>query len=65
MAQLHCIVDLCLSEPGLLVPGGENLDSHTLPHPCAPPHFTISAFTWIGKDRVNQGYRKREKENKK
>lgn len=46
MAQLHSIVDLRLSEPGLLIPGGEYLDSYTLPHPRPPPHLTIPAFTW-------------------
>lgn len=44
MAQLHRVVDLRLPEPGLFVPGGEDLDGHALPHPRPPPHFPIAAL---------------------
>lgn len=45
MSELHCVVDLRLSEPGLFIPWGEDLDGHILPHPGAPPHLPIPAFT--------------------
>lgn len=54
MSQLHCVVDLRLSEPGLLVPGGEDLDSHALPHPGSPPHLPIPAFAWKQSDTVSR-----------
>lgn len=44
MPQLHRVVDLGLPEPGLFVPGGEDLDGDALPHPRPPPHFPIAAF---------------------
>lgn len=44
MPQLHRVVDLRLPEPGLFVPGGEDLDGHALPHPRPPPHLPIAAF---------------------
>lgn len=44
--QQHSVVDLSLSEPGLLVSGGEDFDSNTLSLPLTPPHLTISALTW-------------------
>lgn len=42
--QQHSVVDLSLSEPGLLVSGGEDLDRDTLTLPLTPPHFTITAL---------------------
>lgn len=46
MPQQDCVVDLGLSEPGLLVSGGEDFDSDTLSLPLTPPHFTVTALTW-------------------
>ena len=54
VSQLHGVVNLCLSEPGLLVSGGEDLHSHTLPHPGSPPHLPIPAFTWRQRDTITQ-----------
>lgn len=45
MPQQHRVVDLGLSEPGLLVSGRENLDGNVLSLPLTPPHFTITALT--------------------
>lgn len=44
MPELYRVVDLCLSEPRLFIPWGEDLDGHILPHPGAPPHLPIPAF---------------------
>lgn len=38
------VVDLCLSEPRLLIPGGEDLHGHALPVPHASPHLSIAPF---------------------
>lgn len=46
MPQQHSVVDFSLSEPGLLISGGEDFHSDTLPLPLTPPHFTITALTW-------------------
>lgn len=51
MSQQHCVVDLSLSEPGLLVSGGEDFDCDALSLPLTPPHFTVTAFTWQAKTR--------------
>lgn len=51
VSQQHRVVDLCLSEPGLLVSGRENLDCNVLPLPLTPPHFTITALTWGGTQK--------------
>lgn len=51
VSQQHCVVDLSLSEPGLLVPGREDFDSNILTLPLTPPHFTIPAFTWQSKKK--------------
>lgn len=45
MPEQHCIVDLRLPEPGLLIPRGEDLDSYTLTMPQAPPHLTVAALS--------------------
>lgn len=44
--QQHSVVDFSLSEPGLLISGGEDFHSDTLALPLTPPHFTITALTW-------------------
>lgn len=49
MSQQHGVVDLSLSEPGLLVSGGEDLDRDALTLPLTPPHFTVAALTWWAK----------------
>lgn len=49
VSQQHSVVDLSLSEPGLLVSGGEDFDCDTLSLPLTPPHFTITALTWWAK----------------
>lgn len=46
VSQQHRVVDLRLSEPGLLVSGRENLDCNVLSLPLTPPHFPITALTW-------------------
>lgn len=46
MSQQHSVVDLSLSEPGLLVSGGEDFDCNALSLPLTPPHLTVSALTW-------------------
>lgn len=46
MSQQHGVVDLSLSEPGLLVSGGEDFDCNALSLPLTPPNFTITALTW-------------------
>lgn len=40
MSQHHSLVDLSLTEPGALLSGRENLDSHLLAAPFAAPHLT-------------------------
>lgn len=49
MSQQHSVVDLSLSEPGLLIPGGEDFDCNILSLPLTSPHFTITALTWWTK----------------
>ena len=49
MPKQHRVVDLRLSEPGLLISGGEDLHSHTLTLPLASPHLTIPPLTCRGK----------------
>lgn len=44
MPQHHGLVDLCLPEPGTLLPGGEDLHSHVPPAPPAPPHLPEAAL---------------------
>lgn len=46
MSQQHGVVDLSLSEPGLLISGGEDFDCDTLSLPLTPPYFTVTALTW-------------------
>jgi len=53
MSQQHSVVDLRLSEPGLLVSGGEDFDGDTLSLPLTPPHFTVTALTWWTKTWEN------------
>lgn len=48
VSQQHRVVDLRLSEPGLLVSGRENLDCNVLSLPLTPPHFTVTALAWGG-----------------
>ena len=55
MPQQHRVVDLSLSEPGLLVSGRENLDCNVLSLPLTPPHFTITALTW-GKRSISSHF---------
>lgn len=45
MSQQHRVIDFSFSEPGLLVPGGEDFDGDALSLPLAPPHFAITALT--------------------
>jgi len=45
MSQQHGVVDFRLSEPRLLISGGEDLNSDILPLPLTPPHFTVAALT--------------------
>lgn len=49
MSEQDGVVDLSLSEPGLLVSGGEDFDSDTLSLPLPPPHFTVTTLTWQTK----------------
>lgn len=51
VSQQHRVVDLRLSEPGLLVSGRENLDCNVLSLPLTPPHFTITALPWGGTQK--------------
>lgn len=44
MPQQHGVVDLGLTEPRLLIPGGEDLDGHVLPMPHASPHLAVAPF---------------------
>lgn len=53
MPQQHRVVDLSLSEPGLLVSGRENLDRNVLSLPLTPPYFTITALTWGEKTSIS------------
>ena len=46
VSQQHRVVDLSLSEPGLLVSGGEDFDGDAFPLPLTPPHFTVTTLTW-------------------
>ena len=46
MSQQDRVVDLRLSEPGLLVSGGEDFHRDALPLPLTPPHLAVSALTW-------------------
>lgn len=52
--QQHCVVNLSLSEPGLLISGGEDLHSHTLPLPLAPPHLTIAPLTYNRAKKIGK-----------
>ena len=45
VSELDSVVDLCLPEPGLLIPGGEDLDGHALALPLAAPHLAVAPFT--------------------
>lgn len=54
VSQLYSIVNLCFSEPGLLVPRGEDLHSHTFSHPSPPPHLPVPAFTWKRSGTITQ-----------
>lgn len=61
MPQQHGVVDLSLSEPGLLVSGGEDFDGDTLSLPLTPPHFTVTALTWQAKTRGGTSKRVQKK----
>lgn len=50
MSQQHRVVDLSLSEPGLLISGGEYFDGDALSLPLTPPHFAVTALTCWGKN---------------
>lgn len=49
MPQQHCIVDLCLSEPRLLISRGKDFHGHILALPLSSPHLSISSFAWRKK----------------
>lgn len=49
MPQQHCIVDLCLSEPRLLISRGKDFHSHILALPLSSPHLSVSSFAWRKK----------------
>lgn len=42
--QQHCVVNLSLTEPGLLVSGGEDFHSYVLTLPLTSPHLSITPF---------------------
>lgn len=50
MPQQHCIVDLCLSEPRLLISRGKDFHGHILALPLSSPHLSISSFAWRKKN---------------
>lgn len=45
MSEHDSLINLCFTEPGPLVPGGEDLHRHVLSSPLAPPHFTKSTLS--------------------
>ena len=61
MSQQHRVVDLGLSEPGLLVSGGEDFHGDALSLPLTPPHFTVTALTWRAKTQEEMTKRPKQK----
>ena len=53
VSELDSVVDLGLPEPRLFVPGGEDLHSHTLTHPGAPPHLSVPPLTWLEQQHIH------------
>lgn len=56
MPEQHRVVDLRLTEPRLLVPGGEDLHGHVLPVPDATPHLPVAPFAYAFHQRDLPGY---------
>lgn len=44
MTQHDRLIDFCLTEPGALLPRGEDLHCHFLSSPLSPPHLPKAAF---------------------
>ena len=55
MPEHDGLVDLGLSEPGLLVAGREDLDGDVLAAPTSAPHFAESERMFIGENNKNSG----------
>lgn len=49
MPEQHRVVDLSLSEPGLLVSGGEDFDGDALALPLTPPHLPVPTLSCRAK----------------
>lgn len=54
MPEEDGVVDLCLTEPRLLIPGGEDLHGHALAVPHASPHLAVASFACGGHGTVSR-----------
>lgn len=64
MPEQDRVVDLSLSEPGLLVSGGEDFDGDALALPLAPPHLPVPTLTCQEKTRTQENISNSVQEDK-